>query len=106
VRTQLRVSVMAQVVARAVRANRKAATVCLSCCAVRWWPWATVRRVVDAIRAATTGAARLLGLGSSIGRLVRGYAAGAVVVGDSPLDKIAVLEQPHLVVAGGAVVTG
>ncbi|MFD3406504.1 amidohydrolase family protein [Kribbella sp. NPDC058693] len=61
---------------------------------------------LDAIRAATTSAARLLGLGASVGRLARGYAADAIVVDDSPLDNIAVLEQPHLVIAGGAVVTG
>ncbi|MFD7160649.1 amidohydrolase family protein [Kribbella sp. NPDC059898] len=61
---------------------------------------------LDAIRAATTGAARLLGLQNTVGRLARGYAADLILVDGSPLDTPAVLEKPHLVIANGTVVGG
>ncbi|HZX03087.1 amidohydrolase family protein [Kribbella sp.] len=59
---------------------------------------------LDAIRAATTGAARLLGLGHTVGRLAPGYAADLILVDGSPLDDPAVLERPHLVISNGTVV--
>ncbi|MGW7680956.1 amidohydrolase family protein [Kribbella sp. NPDC054772] len=59
---------------------------------------------LDAIRAATTSAARLLGLEGSVGRLVRGYAADLIAVDGNPLDDPGALEHLHLVIAGGAVV--
>lgn len=59
---------------------------------------------LDAIRAATTGAARLLGLERTVGRLAPGYAADLILVDGSPLDNPAVLETPHLVISNGAVV--
>lgn len=58
---------------------------------------------LNAIRSATTGAARLLGLERSVGRLARGFAADLIVVNGSPLDDITALERLHLVVGGGAV---
>ncbi|MFF0341507.1 amidohydrolase family protein [Kribbella sp. NPDC004875] len=60
---------------------------------------------LDAIRAATTSAARLLGLESSVGRLARGYAADLITLDGNPLENPSALEQPHLVIAGGAIVT-
>ncbi|NIK58596.1 amidohydrolase family protein [Kribbella shirazensis] len=60
---------------------------------------------LDAIRSATTGAARLLGLEQSVGRLARGYSADLITVNGSPLDNPAVLETPQLIIARGAVVT-
>jgi imidazolonepropionase-like amidohydrolase len=57
---------------------------------------------LDAIRSATTYAARLFGTPRK-GRLVRGNDADAVVVDGNPLDDITALQRVQLVVAGGAV---
>lgn len=59
---------------------------------------------LDALRGATTTAARLLGWEDRIGRLVPGHLADLVVVDGSPLDDLAAVERVQLVVAQGAVV--
>ncbi|MFJ9413665.1 amidohydrolase family protein [Streptomyces sp. NPDC101227] len=56
---------------------------------------------LDAIRTATTGAARLLGLDKRVGRLARGYAGDAIVVDGDPLADISVLKNPVRVVRTG-----
>lgn len=56
---------------------------------------------LDAIRTATTGAARLLGLGSTAGRLARGFAGDVLVVNDDPLADLGVLSRPARVVRAG-----
>jgi imidazolonepropionase-like amidohydrolase len=58
---------------------------------------------LDALRAATTVAARLMRLQGDAGRIARGYAADVLVVGASPLDDPATLQSPKLVIHGGAV---
>jgi len=57
----------------------------------------------DAIRAATTVAARLLGWADRAGRLLPGYRADVVAVDGSPLDDVHALERVKLVIAQGAV---
>jgi len=59
---------------------------------------------LDAIRAATTHAARLLRWSDRVGRLVRGFAADLVVVDTNPLEDAAALEKIKVIVAQGAVV--
>ena len=56
---------------------------------------------LDAIRTATTGAARLLGLERTVGRLARGFAGDAVLVDGDPLADVSVLTQPVRVVRAG-----
>ncbi|MEU2243668.1 amidohydrolase family protein [Streptomyces sp. NPDC018338] len=56
---------------------------------------------LDAIRTATTGAARLLGLDRTAGRLARGFAGDAILVDGDPLAHVSVLEQPVRVVRAG-----
>lgn len=58
---------------------------------------------LDALRGATTTAARLLGWEGKVGRLTPGHHADLVVVDGSPLDDLSALEQVRLVVAQGAV---
>jgi imidazolonepropionase-like amidohydrolase len=60
-------------------------------------------RPLDAVRAATTTAARLLGLARVAGRLAPGYAADVVAVSGSPLDDLTTLQRPKLVVHSGAI---
>lgn len=56
---------------------------------------------LDALRTATTGAARLLGLSGTVGRLAPGYAGDAVVVSGDPLADLSLLTRPlHVVRAG------
>ncbi|MFB7080281.1 amidohydrolase family protein [Streptomyces sp. NPDC056308] len=58
---------------------------------------------LDAIRAATTRSAQLLGLQRTVGRLTRGFAGDAIVVGGDPLADVSVLKTPlHVVRAGFA----
>ncbi|MER6098539.1 amidohydrolase family protein [Streptomyces sp. NPDC001728] len=59
---------------------------------------------LDAIRTATTGAARLLGLADTAGRLARGYAGDAILLSGDPLNDVTVLRQPVGVVRAGVVV--
>ncbi|TNM43365.1 amidohydrolase family protein [Nocardioides albidus] len=59
---------------------------------------------LDALRGATTTAARLLGWEDRIGRLVPGHLADLVVIDGSPLDDLAAVERVQVVVAQGEVV--
>lgn len=59
---------------------------------------------LDAIRAATTTPAGLLGWSDRVGRLARGYYADLVATPGNPLDDPSALERLTLVVAQGAVV--
>jgi imidazolonepropionase-like amidohydrolase len=59
---------------------------------------------LDALRAATTSAARLLGWSREAGRLVPGGFADLVVLGANPLEQGDACEQVKVVVAQGAVV--
>ena len=59
---------------------------------------------LDALRAATTTNAALVGRERDLGRLKPGYAADALVVGQNPLADLAALAAVRLVVAGGWVV--
>jgi imidazolonepropionase-like amidohydrolase len=56
---------------------------------------------LDALRAATTTGAALVRRERELGRLRRGYAADAVVVGGDPLADLAALDDVRLVVVGG-----
>ncbi|MFI7102549.1 amidohydrolase family protein [Streptomyces sp. NPDC050161] len=56
---------------------------------------------LDAIRTATTGAARLLGLERTAGRLARGFAGDVLVVDGDPLADVSVLKKPLRVVRAG-----
>ena len=59
---------------------------------------------LDALRAATTSAARLLGWSRQAGRLVPGGFGDLLVVDGNPLDEGGALERVRVVVAQGAVV--
>ncbi|MEU6820161.1 amidohydrolase family protein [Streptomyces atriruber] len=56
---------------------------------------------LDAIRTATTGAARLLGLEDRVGRLARGFAGDVLLVDGDPLADVTVLKKPARVVRSG-----
>lgn len=56
---------------------------------------------LDAIRAATTGAAKLLGLERTAGRLARGFAGDVLLVDGDPLSDVTVLKKPLRVVRSG-----
>lgn len=56
---------------------------------------------LDAIRTATTGAAKLLGLADTVGRPVRGFAGDLVLVSGDPLADLSVLKSPRRVVRSG-----
>ncbi|MFI8950343.1 amidohydrolase family protein [Streptomyces sp. NPDC053750] len=58
---------------------------------------------LDAIRTATTNAARLLGLSRGVGRLAPGYAGDVLVVGSDPLSDVSVLSRPARVVRAGRI---
>ncbi|TYB58015.1 amidohydrolase family protein [Nonomuraea sp. PA05] len=66
-----------------------------------------VQRPIDVLRAATTGAAELVGLGGEIGTLAVGAHADLVVLDGDPLEDIGVLADPahvrHVVQAGALV---
>ncbi|MFG2894539.1 amidohydrolase family protein [Streptomyces sp. NPDC048248] len=59
---------------------------------------------LEAIRAATTGAAKLLGLEGAVGRLERGFAGDVLIVDRDPLADLSVLKKPSHVVRSGLVV--
>lgn len=59
---------------------------------------------LDAIRTATTGAAKLLDLSDTVGRLARGFAGDAILVDGDPLADVTVLKSPVTVVRSGQVV--
>ncbi|MFD3991253.1 amidohydrolase family protein [Streptomyces sp. NPDC058583] len=56
---------------------------------------------LDAIRTATTGAARLLGLTRTTGRLTRGSTGDALLLPGDPLTDLTVLKRPVAVVRAG-----
>ncbi|MFF5926820.1 amidohydrolase family protein [Streptomyces hydrogenans] len=56
---------------------------------------------LDALRTATTGAARLLGLDRTVGRLARGYAGDAILLAGDPLADLSLLRSPVRVVRAG-----
>ncbi|MCL6290545.1 amidohydrolase family protein [Streptomyces sp. 43Y-GA-1] len=56
---------------------------------------------LDAIRTATTGAAKLLGLDATAGRLARGFAGDVLVVDGDPLADLGALSRPARVVRAG-----
>lgn len=56
---------------------------------------------LDAIRTATTGAAKLLGLDRTAGRLARGFAGDVLLVDGDPLADVTVLKKPVRVVRSG-----
>lgn len=60
----------------------------------------------EAIRAATTSAADLLGRSGDVGSLTPGHYADLIALGSDPLQHIEVLEHPDVVVKGGVLVKG
>ncbi|MEV0320938.1 amidohydrolase family protein [Streptomyces sp. NPDC050658] len=56
---------------------------------------------LDAIRTATTGAAKLLGMDRTAGRLARGFAGDVILVDGDPLSDVTVLKKPVRVVRSG-----
>jgi imidazolonepropionase-like amidohydrolase len=56
---------------------------------------------LDAIRAATTSAARALGRESDVGAIAVGHYGDMVAVRGDPLRDVSVLEHPVAVVKGG-----
>ncbi len=59
---------------------------------------------MEAIVAATGGAAKVIRIGDRVGTLTEGLAADAIVVAGNPLEDLRRLERPRLVVQGGRVV--
>ncbi|MFE4450326.1 amidohydrolase family protein [Streptomyces sp. NPDC056796] len=59
---------------------------------------------LDAIRTATTGAARLLGLERTVGRLAPGFAGDVVLLDGDPLADVSVLTAPARVIRAGITV--
>jgi imidazolonepropionase-like amidohydrolase len=55
----------------------------------------------EALAAATTGAAKLLGLDREIGRIAPGFSADLIAVGGDPLDNVRVLEHVDFVMVRG-----
>ena len=60
----------------------------------------------EAIKAATTSAADLLGRSSDVGSLSPGHFADLIALTADPLARIEVLEHPDVVVKGGVVIRG
>jgi imidazolonepropionase-like amidohydrolase len=60
----------------------------------------------EAIKAATTSAADLLGRSTDVGSLTPGHYADLIAVTADPLARIEVLEHPDVVVKGGALIKG
>jgi imidazolonepropionase-like amidohydrolase len=61
---------------------------------------------VEAIRAATTSAADLIGRSDDVGSLTAGHYADLIGLSTDPLQRIEVLEHPDVVVKGGELVKG
>jgi len=60
----------------------------------------------EAIKAATTSAADLIGRSADVGSLTAGHFADLIAVTADPLARIEVLEHPDVVVKGGALIKG
>lgn len=58
----------------------------------------------EALAAATTGAAKVLGMENQIGRLAPGYSADIIAVGGNPLKDVTVLEKVDFVMVRGRVI--
>jgi imidazolonepropionase-like amidohydrolase len=58
----------------------------------------------EALAAATTGAAKVLGMESQIGRLAPGYSADIIAVAGNPLKDVTVLEKVDFVMVRGRVI--
>lgn len=56
---------------------------------------------IEAIRAATTNAAELLGIADRVGRLAAGFEADLVAVTGNPLEDVSLLENIDFVMKGG-----
>ncbi|MEV7958441.1 amidohydrolase family protein [Streptomyces sp. NPDC088141] len=69
--------------------------------AVRQGASASRLSALDAIRAATTRSAQLLGLQRTVGPLAHGFAGDAIVVDGDPLADVSVLKTPPHVVRAG-----
>jgi imidazolonepropionase-like amidohydrolase len=61
---------------------------------------------MQAIQAATTSAADLMGWGDRIGRIAPGYFADIVAVEGDPIKDITLLQHLAFVMKGGEVVKG
>ena len=59
---------------------------------------------LEAIRAATTNAARAFGLADSLGHLARGMAADIIAVEGNPQENLSVLQHPMFVMSRGRIV--
>jgi imidazolonepropionase-like amidohydrolase len=60
----------------------------------------------EAIKAATTSAADLIGRSADVGSLTPGHFADLIALSADPLTRIEVLEHPDVVVKGGALIKG
>jgi imidazolonepropionase-like amidohydrolase len=60
----------------------------------------------EAIRAATTSAADLIGRSDDVGSLTPGHFADLISLTTDPLQRIEVLEHPDVVVKGGELIKG
>ncbi len=58
----------------------------------------------EALASATTGAAKVLGMESQIGRLAPGFSADIIAVDGNPLDNVRVLEQVDFVMVRGQII--
>lgn len=58
----------------------------------------------EALASATTGAAKVLGMESQIGRLAPGFSADIIAVDGNPLDNVRVLEQVDFVMVRGRII--
>jgi len=58
---------------------------------------------VDALTTATSGAAELIGVGSSTGRLAVGYEADIILLEHDPLERIMTLQDPLMVMTNGRI---
>ncbi len=58
----------------------------------------------EALASATTGAAKVLGMESQIGRIAPGYSADIIAVNGNPLDDVTVLEDVDFVMVRGRVI--
>ena len=59
---------------------------------------------VEALATATSGAAELLGIGATTGRVVEGYEADLIVLEGNPLEDASVLQDVLIVITDGRVV--
>lgn len=57
----------------------------------------------DALATATSGAAELLGIGNSTGRIAEGYEADLIILERDPLSELGMLRDPLLVITNGRI---